>query len=151
MVIKGKQTSIILLIAALWIVVTGCGWTGNWFAGLMAGTLLMFLHMVLGSAQKGVVSKKLLLYPLLAWAIVWIVGFVFTQNYAEMFMGQEPTFNILGFHPSFAFIVLFYWIGGVLTLTLGFVKYSEEWLSSDNWDQFIQDIKAIDEKEEVVS
>ncbi len=151
MSIRDKETGIILLITALWIVVTLSGWTGNWFLGLIAGTVMMFLHMVLGSAQKGIISKKLLLYPLGSWMVVWIIGFILTQKYALMFMDSEPAFSILGFHPSFACIVLFYWIGGVLTLTLGLVKHSEEWLSTENWDEFVNKVKVIDQEQEVSS
>lgn len=146
--IRGKETGFILLIGLLWVGITLSGWTGYWFYGLLAGVVLMFLHMVLGAAQKGVVSLKLLLYTLVSWLAVWIIGFILTQRYAVMFLNQQPSFSILGFHPSFAFIVIFYWIGGVLTLNLGYIKFSEEWLSTKNWDEFVEKVKKIDASKE---
>lgn len=145
--IKNKETILILGIGILWIFVVMSGWVGQWQFGLLSGVLLMYLHMILGSAQNGVVGTRLLLYSLTAWLVLWLVGFLLTQRYAQMFLNQEPTFSILGFHPSFAFIILLYWIGGVLTLNIGFIRYAEEWLSDEKWDAFVEKIGNIDSKE----
>lgn len=147
--LKGKETGLMILIAVLWVVITLCGWNGQWFIALISGVVLMMLHMMIGSAQGGKVDKKLLLFPIVSWLIVWTVGFVLTDYYAQMFLGQEPTFSILGFHPSFAFIIFFYWIGGVLTLNIGFIKYADRWLSKERWDAFVQKVDAL-KKEEVL-
>ena len=137
------RTGIVLVITGLWAAVTICGWTGKWFIGLILGILLMFLHMVMGAAHNGKIHKKLLIYPLVPWCALWIVGFFFAKYYADQFMNIAPSFKILGFHPSFAFVILAYWIGGVLTLTLGLIKNEDAWLSEENWQAFKTKIDAL--------
>jgi hypothetical protein len=58
-----------------------------------------------------------------------------------------PDFTILGFHPSFSWTVILYWIGGVLTLTLGFVALKDEWLSEKDWEEFKGKVQKIDERQ----
>jgi len=130
------RTHVVLAMTVLWVAITLCGWFGKWYVGLYLSVLLMLLHMMLGAAQKGILSKKLLMYPLLTWALVWGGGF---------YMNIPPSYTILGFHPSFAWIILCYWIGGVLTLTLGLVKYKDLWLSDTDWDDFIKTVKHLNE------
>jgi hypothetical protein len=64
-----------------------------------------------------------------------------------MFAGVMPDFTILGFHPSFSWTVILYWIGGVLTLTLGFVALKDEWLSEKDWEEFKGKVQKIDERQ----
>lgn len=147
MEISKSRTAITLIITALWVAVTVCGWTGKWFEGLILGVLLMFLHMAIGSAQNGKLHMSLLIYPLLPWAIVWIGGFIFAKYYSDLFLNMAPSFKILGFHPSFAWIILAYWVGGVLTLTLGLIKNEQAWLSDENWDAFKAKIDQLNRQE----
>lgn len=147
MEIGKNRTGIVLTITGLWVAITICGWTGRWFEGLIMSVLLMLLHMMMGAAQNGKLDKKLLMYPLLTWFVVWILGFVFAKNYSDLFLNVAPTFKILGFHPSFAAIILAYWIGGVLTLTLGLVKFSGLWLSDANWDAFKAKMDLLNQEE----
>lgn len=146
--IGNKRNSIIILVTLLWIVITLCGWTGKWFFGLISSVVLMLLYMMLGSARNGRLSKKLFLYPLLSWAVLWSLSFYFSKYYATVFSGKMPDFTILGFHPSFAFTILTYWIGGVLTLTLGFYYFSDEWLSEEDWNNFKIKIESINSAKE---
>ncbi len=142
--IKNKETSLILMSTVLWVGVMLSGWYGQWYAGMFQGLLIMFIYMMMGSAKNGVVSKKLLGYPLLSWLILWSAGFYFTQKYALQFQDKVADFTILGFHPSFAFIVFFYWVGGVLTLTIGLNLFKNEWLSQEEWNAFKTKVKQID-------
>ncbi len=141
--IENKRTGIIIVITAFWVLITLSGWNGNWFVGLISSVILMLLYMMLGASKNGRLSKKLLVYPLLSWAVLWIVGFNFSKYYADMFAGKMPNFTILGFHPSFAFTILTYWIGGVLTLTLGFYFLADHWLSDEDWNNFKKKIEEI--------
>lgn len=141
--IGNKRTGIIIVITVLWVFITLSGWSGSWFAGLISSVILMLLYMILGSAKNGRVSKKLLIYPLLSWSVLWIIGFCFSKYYADIFTGRIPDFTILGFHPSFAFTILTYWIGGVLTLTLGFYFFADHWLSDEDWNNFKDRLKSI--------
>ncbi|GAA0179103.1 hypothetical protein SH2C18_20370 [Clostridium sediminicola] len=148
MEIGNKRTGIFLIITCLWVLITICGWNGKWFVGMIASVILMLLYMILGAAKGGKLNKKLLFYPLLSWAVLWNVGFYFSKYYADVLAGKMPNFTILGFHPSFSFTILTYWIGGVLTLSVGFYFYSDLWLSNEDWDDFKKKIEVINSKKE---
>ncbi len=145
--IKQHQTAIWVLIAVLWIACIITGTTGHFVVGMVLGVPLMLLHMMLGVAKGGIISKKFLMYPLLAWAILWIISFILSGYFGDMFAGVMPTFTILGFHPSFAPTIFLYWIGGQLTLNLGFYLLQDEWLSEKDWTDFCKKVQSIKEKE----
>lgn len=140
-------TSIIIFTTFLWAVINVLGWLNYHMIGMYLGVILMLMYMILGIAKKGFVSKKFLAYPLLIWVVTWILSFFLANYYGVKFAGVLPTFTILGFHPSFAPIVFLYWIGGMLTLTLGFMIYQDEWMSQTDWDDFKAKINAIKEEE----
>lgn len=140
-------TTIIIITTALWAVINVLGWFDYAMAGMYLGVVLMLLYMILGIAKNGVVSKKFLFYPLMIWAITWITSFYLADYYALKFAGTMPSFTVLGFHPSFAATIIPYWIGGMLTLTLGFIVYRDEWLSKEDWDKFLDRIQAIKDEE----
>lgn len=146
MSIRNKETALIVTSTMLWVAVMFAGWYGKWFMGMFLGLIIMFIYMLMGSAKQGVISKKLLWYPLVSWLVLWSVGFYLAQNYALKFSEGIATFTLFGFHPSFAFIVLFYWVGGVLTLTLGLNLYKDEWLSEAEWETFKQKLAAENER-----
>ena len=58
--IKKNSTLIWVLIAVLWIAIIVLGTMGHFVVGMVLGVPLMFLHMMLGIAKGGVVSKKFL-------------------------------------------------------------------------------------------
>jgi hypothetical protein len=132
-----NRTAMIVLIAILWLACMFLGWKDLFIPAMCLGVLLMLLHMLLGTAKDGVVSKKFFVYPLGIWAILWIASFICSKYFSDLFAGVIPSFTIMGFHPSFAFTVWFYWIGGMLTLSLGLVLYIDEWLSEKEWQDFI--------------
>lgn len=140
-------TTIIIATTALWVVINVLGWLGHHMMGMYLGVILMLLYMIMGIAKNGVVSKKFLTYPLLVWAVLWIVSFFLADYYAVKFAGMMPTFNIFGFHPSFAAIIFLYWIGGMLTLTIGFIVYKDDWMTENDWENFKTKIQAIEEEE----
>ena len=144
--IKNKETHLILVSTLMWVGVMLSGWYGQWFVGMFLGILIMFVYMVMGSAKNGIVSRKLLGYPLVSWLALWSAGFYFIEKYAVQFEGTLADFTILGFHPSFAFVILFYWVGGVLTLTVGLNVFKDEWLSDKEWESFKEQIKSIDDR-----
>ena len=143
--INKYKTPIWVLIAILWIVAIVAGTTGHFVVGMVAGVPLMLLHMMLGIAKGGVVSKKFLIYPMIIWAILWIVSFVLSGYFSNLFAGVMPSFTVLGLHPSFAPTIFLYWIGGQLTLNLGFYLLQDEWLSQNEWDAFCEKAKKIKE------
>lgn len=145
MKIKQHQTAIWVLIAILWVVCIVCGTTGHFVLGMCAGVPLMFLHMLLGFAKGGVVSKKFLLYPMVIWALLWLASFILSGYYADLFLGAAPAFTVFGFHPSFAPTIFLYWIGGQFTLNLGFYLLQDEWLTEEEWEAFCQKAKQLKE------
>ncbi len=145
--ISKNKDLIIVLIAILWIACIVTGTMGHFVIGLCLGVPLMLLHMMLGVAKNGVVSKKFLLYPLAIWAVLWLVSFILSGYYGDLFAGVAPSFTILGFHPSFAPTIFLYWIGGQLTLNLGFYLLQDEWLSEKDWEAFCTKVHAMKEKE----
>lgn len=140
-------TTLIIITTALWVAINLSGWTGHHMVGMYLSVILMFLYMVLGIAKQEVVSKKFLMYPLVTWGITWMLSFFLAEHYSVKFAGALPNFTVLGFHPSFAPIVFLYWIGGMLTLTLGFKFFKDEWLSEKDWDNFKKKIENIEKEE----
>ncbi len=145
--ISKSKTPIIVLIAVLWIACIVTGTMGHFVVGMCLGVVLMFLHMLLGVAKDGKVSKKFLVYPILIWAVLWLVSFILSGHYGSLFAGAAPTFTVLGFHPSFAPTIFLYWIGGQLTLNLGFYLLQDEWLSQKDWEDFCKKVHAMKEEE----
>lgn len=143
--IKNNQTTIWIIIAVLWIVCIVAGTTGHFVFGMCAGVPLMLLHMLLGVAKGGVVSKKFLIYPLAIWAVLWLISFILSGYFGNLFAGVMPTFTVLGVHPSFAPTIFLYWIGGQLTLNLGYYLLQDEWLSQEDWDSFCNKVKDMKE------
>lgn len=147
--LREKTTFMIILSTVLWVVITICGWKGQHIMGMILGVILMLIYMMLGATKGGLLDKKFFIYPFSIWTILWILSFVLSDYYAEKFAGTMPDFTILGFHPSFAWTILTYWIGGMLTLTLGFVLYKDLWLSEEDWDNFKRSLDKLDKKEGV--
>jgi len=143
--ISKQKTPIIVLIAILWLACIVLGTTGHFVIGMCLGVVLMFLHLLLGVAKNGVVSKKFLVYPILIWACLWIVSFLLSGYYAAKFAGQMPAFTVFGLHPSFAPTIFLYWIGGQLTLNLGLYLLQDEWLSEKEWEEFCSKVKGMKE------
>ena len=90
-------------------------------------------------------SRRFLVYPLLSWIACWAAAFWLARYHADLFAGRAPDFTILGLHPSFAWTVLGYWIGGVLTLTVGFVVLRDDWLTEQEWAEFKRKVAPADE------
>ena len=143
--IKKSATATWAVIAVLWIVIIILGTTGHFVVGMCLGVFLMLLHMMLGVAKNGVVSKKFFVYPLLIWTVLWLASFILSGYYANLFADSAPTFTVLGFHPSFAPTIFLYWIGGQLTLNLGHYLCIDEWLSEKEWNAFCEKAKKIKE------
>ena len=63
--------------------------------------------------------------------------------------GVTPTFTVFGLDPSFAPTIFLYWIGGQLTLNLGFYLLQDEWLSEKDWNDFCDKARMIKEGKQV--
>lgn len=140
-------SAVMVIIALLWIIIMIFGVTGNGGIGLYFTVALTCAYAVLGTVQKGNISKKLLIYPIGVWALAQVICIIGMNYYEALFRGIRPTFTILGMHPSYAFVVIFFWLAGVATWSVGLWIYRKEWLSASVWDDFINEIKTIDAKE----
>lgn len=145
--ITKQKDLFVILIAILWFLCLIFGTSGQFVLGMCLAVVMMFLYVLLGVAKNGVVSKKFLFYPLVIWAILWIVSFILSGVLAARFTGTMPSFTFLGLHPSFAPTVFLYWIGGQLTLNLGLYLYQDEWLSESEWDDFCKKVHAMKDEE----
>ena len=145
--LSNKRTALVIIIGLLWVIITVLGWKNQFMPGLYLSVVLMLLHMMLGSASKGRLDARFLLYPLGIWAVLWVVSFGLSKYFSDAFMGGMPDFTILGFHPSFAFTILTYWLGGVATLSLGFILLKDTWLSAKDWDEFKKTIAELQKQE----
>ncbi len=142
---KKLTTPLMIVTACLWGATTIMGWLGLGFEALFPALLLLFLYAVLGSAKGGRLSTGYIIYPLVAWLAVWAASFILSEHHARMYEGRLPELTILGLHPSFAWTVLLYWVGGVLTLTVGFYIKRDDWLSKADWEAFKENIAEPDE------
>ena len=131
-----KETSLMLTSGILWVVTIGLAWAGYWFPALFVLLGLIGVYGALGVTHNGRIDLGLLLFPTLTWVGLWAVTFAVAEYYA----GGPPSFSILGLHPSFASIVIAYWLGGALVMTLGYYWKRDAWLSSERWDEFLRSV-----------
>ena len=145
--IQGKKDQIWILIAILWITVIVLGTTGHFVIGLVLSVPLIGLHMILGFAKNYYVSKDAIVYPFGTWALVHIVAFIACGYFADLYAGVQPP-PLLGFHPSFAPVVLLFWLGGILTVSIGYYVRRDDWLDEGSWEEFKYQARKLREKEE---
>jgi hypothetical protein len=119
---------------ALWLAIVVLGALGRWFPALFVLLGLMLVYGVLGSQREGRLAPRLVAFPILAWLLLWGASFVLADQNVQAGPGQA----ILGFHPSFAWIIMLYWIGGTLVMGLGFEAVKDRWLSQERWDDFVR-------------
>ena len=125
---------------------------GHWLGALYTLLPILLIYAVLGSSHKGQFDLGLVAFPTLIWIVMWAAAFWLGDYYAELFSGRHPDFTILGFHPSFAAIIVLFWILPTLLMGFGFELVKDRWLSREKWDHFVHSIdelsKEIDEREE---
>lgn len=130
MAMRVPATPAMVAVAALWALVPLLGMTGRWLPGLFVAVALMVLLATLGSAHRGAIRVGFLLFPIVAWGAVWALAFWLAAR------DRDAAGSLFGFHPSFAWIVLGYWLTGVVVLTGGFLLRREEWLPETRWREF---------------
>lgn len=128
----------------LWLAMVGLCGAGLWFPALFVLLVLLLVYGLLGSIHRGRFDLKLVAFPSLVWIVLWAIAFWLGNHYAEMFEGRHPDFTILGFHPSFAAIIAFYWIIPTLLMGFGFAAVKDRWLSEKRWEEFLRRVKELD-------
>ena len=136
---KGRTETLLIVISGLlWLAMVGLAAAGHWFAGLYALLGLLLVYGVLGTSHKGKFDLKLVAFPSLVWLVMWAAAFWLGNHYAELYAGREPEFTVFGFHPSFAAIVVLFWVVPTLLMGFGFEAVKDRWLSQERWDEFLR-------------
>jgi len=137
------ETLLVVASAVLWLVMIGLAGVGHWLAALYVLLGLLLIYGVLGSSHKGRFDLRLVVFPTLVWIMMWAVAFGLGTHYAEIFAGRPPDFTILGFHPSFAAIIVLFWVVPTLLMGFGFEAVKDRWLSQERWDDFVRRIHEV--------
>ena len=147
---KGGRTETLLVVASavLWGLIVFLAATGYWLAGLFLLLPLLLIYGVLGSGHNGRPDWKLVAFPTLVWLAMWAAAFWLANHYAEAFAGRAPDFTVFGFHPSFAAIIVLFWIVPTLLMGFGFEAVKDRWLSEERWQEFVRNVREPDEPEE---
>jgi len=142
------ETLLVLTSAALWLVMVGLAASHHWLAALYTLLPLLLIYGVLGSSHKGRFDLRLVAFPALVWILMWAAAFWLGNHYAVAFAGRYPDFTILGFHPSFAAIIVLFWVVPTLLMGFGFVAVRDRWLSQQRWDDFVREVHDLDDQDE---
>jgi hypothetical protein len=134
------ETILVIASAVLWLLMVGLAGAGHWLAGLYVLLALLLIYGVLGSSHKGRFDLRLVAFPTLVWLVMWAGAFWLGDYFAEKFAGGPPDFTVLGFHPSFAAIIVLFWIVPTLLMGFGFEAVKDRWLSQERWDDFVQQV-----------
>jgi hypothetical protein len=138
MTAKKIETLLMIVSGVLWLVMVGLAGAGHWLSALYVLLGLLLVYGVLGSSHKGRFDLRLVAFPSLVWIVMWAAAFGFGNHYAEVFAGRHPDFTILGFHPSFAAIIVLFWVLPTLLMGFGFEAVKDRWLSKERWDDFVR-------------
>lgn len=147
MAAEKTESLLVIASAVLWLVMVALAAMGHWLAALYTLLPLLLIYGVLGSSHKGRFDLRLVAFPTLIWILLWAAAFGFGNYYAEAFSGQAPDFTVLGFHPSFASIVILFWIVPTLLMGFGFEAVKDRWLSRERWDHFVQRIDELSKED----
>ncbi len=134
------ETLLVVVSGLLWLAMVGLAATGYWLIALYTLLPLLLVYGVLGSSHKGRFDLHLVVFPTLVWVVTWALAFWLGNHFAELFAGSQPDFTILGFHPSFAAIIAFFWIIPTLLMGFGFEAVKDRWLSQERWDRFVRHV-----------
>lgn len=136
------ETRLIIASGVLWLTMVGLAASGFWLTALYVLLPLLLIYGVLGSSHKGQFDLPLVAFPTLVWIIMWALAFWLGNHYADAFAGRHPDFTILGFHPSFAAMIILFWIAPTLLMGFGFEAVKDRWLSKERWDDFVRHVHA---------
>jgi hypothetical protein len=131
------ETRLVVLSGLLWLAMVSLASAGHWLAGLYVLLALLLVYGVLGSSHNGRFDLKLVAFPTLVWLAMWAVAFGLGEYFARAFADAYPSFTVLGFHPSFAAIILLFWLLPTLLMGFGFEWVKDRWLSSGQWEEYL--------------
>ena len=141
------ETLLMITSGVLWLVMIVLAGMGHWLAALYVLLGLLLIYGVLGSSHKGRFDLRLVAFPTLVWIVSWAAAFGLGNHYAEAFAGGSPDFTIFGFHPSFAAIIILFWVVPTLLMGFGFEAVKDRWLSKERWDDFVRRVHDISDED----
>jgi hypothetical protein len=131
------ETFLIIASGLLWLLMVALAGAGHWLAGLYALLALLLVYSILGTSHKGRFDLRLVLFPTGVWLLSWAAAFGLGEYFARAFGSGIPEFTIFGFHPSFAAIIVLFWVFPTLLMGFGFEAVKDRWLSQKRWDDFL--------------
>ncbi len=134
------ETILIVISAVLWLLMVGLAGAGHWLAGLYTLLVLLLVYAVLGSSHRGRFDLRMVLFPTGVWLLSWAAAFALAEHFARAYGSGTPSFTVFGFHPSFAAIIVLFWLFPTLLMGFAFDRLSDRWLSQQQWDEFLRDI-----------
>jgi hypothetical protein len=139
-------TPVVLFVGASWIAIPLLGMSGRWFAAVELSIAMLAALVALGCARRGTIAAGFVIFPIATWAAVSAIAFALARRDAGL-PGEEAVAGaILGFHPSFAWIVLGYWLAGVAVLAVGFHLRRDEWLPESRWRELRATLDRLDDE-----
>ncbi|MDR2604972.1 MAG: hypothetical protein LBC55_06450 [Desulfovibrio sp.] len=142
-----KDTTLIhVFIGLCFIIIPILCMTGYWPPCVYLAALVITLYMLLGSRHNGRVDPVFFCFPLCTFFLLWVVAFICAQRNALPFTYYSPENTLLGFHPSFFWIALLFWFGGLLILSIGIVKFHDRWLPPEAWEAFKKRIAELNDE-----
>lgn len=127
---------IVLVSTILWAAVALLAPMGYWFVALLLLIVLLVAHAALGTSRSEKLDVPLLTRVVAPWAGLWALAFALAELFASRSVGERPAFTIGGLHPSFAVLVLLYWVGATIAITWAFYASRDRWLSAERWESF---------------
>ena len=139
---------LVLLLPVLWLFVIVFVYISKGLYSMYLGTAIAAVSVVLGLSEGEKMNKKLFMNLLVGWLVVMLVSVTGMIYYYEYFGEAAPTFTLLGMHPSGFFLLIGYWLGNYVYLSLTFYRLSEIWLPQERWDNFVNYAKSIQDSKE---
>ncbi len=132
------ETLLVIVSGLLWLLMVALAGAGHWLAGLYVLLFLLLVYGVLGTSHKGRFDLRLVLFPTGVWLLSWAGAFALGEYFARAYGDGLPAFTVLGFHPSFAAIIVLFWVFPTLLMGFGFESVKDRWLSQQRWDDFLR-------------
>lgn len=140
MKLKPKYVDILMLIIALgWLIGMGMTYMGHGYEAMYVTIPIISAHFIIGLSSNGTVDKKMFVYPFLCWLITFTIGIIGMQYFTPDDLNDVPRL-ILGMHPSLFFELVFYWLSGIATISVGLYVNRERWLSKEKWENFLNEV-----------
>jgi len=142
------ETLLVLASAIVWLLMVGLAATGHWLVALFLLLPLLLTYGLLGARHNGHVDLRLVAFPTGVWLLMWAAAFGLGQHFAVAFAGGAPGFTVFGFHPSFAAIIILFWLVPTLLMGFGFEAVKDRWLSQQRWEEFVRNVRQPNEEAE---